>query len=432
MSDSSSSRPERPPTGPVTSTRRFYSDGSRLVPQSISPPQRRPMSDHPTLLEVRQLQQQETLARSAPRTLRPAPATGVVTVESITEAARALRGQSDAESGTAPGPFGKAREQSFAQMPGLDAIDAHLAPTREFSLTQLAADAALAQHLPAAMPILGGQVKKPQGLAGGPADLSHEQTTHYGLVAPPKDVWQAICEREASERPDATLLLAAPAKPAPATPSRRRLWALVGTCVLACGLLVASHAAKRGHFSSGRLKSAIAAGAGIQDEARHLGTALKAFALGASKAEPPKTAPTPASALPSQNVEAHGPAAPAPATPPPSEPSIEATADVDPAQPASTTGALDQPTPDTTVTARESTEDEEDRHSKESLMSQPHVAAELYIAGRYKEALAEYRMLAISHPKQKIYGDFARILRRRLVEMCVRTQPHRQTECNQL
>lgn len=67
-----------------------------------------------------------------------------------------------------------------------------------------------------------------------------------------------------------------------------------------------------------------------------------------------------------------------------------------------------------------------------ALFASPHTAAELYIAGRYKEALAEYRTLATLNPDVHAYTQFARILRRRLVEICVRTQPHRQTECEQL
>lgn len=59
-------------------------------------------------------------------------------------------------------------------------------------------------------------------------------------------------------------------------------------------------------------------------------------------------------------------------------------------------------------------------------------AAALYINGKYKEAHAEYLLLAQAHPKQRVYVELARILRRRLIETCVRTQPHRREQCREL
>jgi hypothetical protein len=59
-------------------------------------------------------------------------------------------------------------------------------------------------------------------------------------------------------------------------------------------------------------------------------------------------------------------------------------------------------------------------------------AATLYINGKYKEAHAEYLLLAQAHPKQRVYAELARILRRRLIETCVRTQPHRREQCREL
>jgi len=59
-------------------------------------------------------------------------------------------------------------------------------------------------------------------------------------------------------------------------------------------------------------------------------------------------------------------------------------------------------------------------------------AATLYVNGKYKEAHAEYLLLAQAHPKQRVYAELARILRRRLIETCVRTQPHRREQCREL
>ena len=59
-------------------------------------------------------------------------------------------------------------------------------------------------------------------------------------------------------------------------------------------------------------------------------------------------------------------------------------------------------------------------------------AAALYLKGQYKEALAEYRLLASAYPEQKAYGEFARILKRKLFDTCVRTQPNRREQCKQL
>ena len=59
-------------------------------------------------------------------------------------------------------------------------------------------------------------------------------------------------------------------------------------------------------------------------------------------------------------------------------------------------------------------------------------AAALYINGQYKEALAEYQLLGRAHPKQHVYVELARILRRKLIETCMRTQPHRREQCKTL
>jgi len=56
-------------------------------------------------------------------------------------------------------------------------------------------------------------------------------------------------------------------------------------------------------------------------------------------------------------------------------------------------------------------------------------AAGLYINGQYKEALAEYQLLARAYPKQPVYRELARILRRKLIETCMRTQPNRREQC---
>jgi hypothetical protein len=59
-------------------------------------------------------------------------------------------------------------------------------------------------------------------------------------------------------------------------------------------------------------------------------------------------------------------------------------------------------------------------------------AAMLYIHGQYKEALAEYRLLSRAYPREAVYGELARILRRKLIETCLRTQPHRQEQCKEI
>jgi hypothetical protein len=56
-------------------------------------------------------------------------------------------------------------------------------------------------------------------------------------------------------------------------------------------------------------------------------------------------------------------------------------------------------------------------------------AATLYINGQYKEALAEYQLLSRAYPKQPVYRELARILRRKLIETCMRTQPNRREQC---
>ena len=56
-------------------------------------------------------------------------------------------------------------------------------------------------------------------------------------------------------------------------------------------------------------------------------------------------------------------------------------------------------------------------------------AAALYINGQYKEALAEYRLLARAYPRQRAYSELARILRRKLIETCMRTQPNQREQC---
>lgn len=59
-------------------------------------------------------------------------------------------------------------------------------------------------------------------------------------------------------------------------------------------------------------------------------------------------------------------------------------------------------------------------------------AAALYINGQYKEALAEYRLLSRAYPREAVYGELARILRRKLIDTCLRTQPHRQEQCKEI
>jgi hypothetical protein len=62
----------------------------------------------------------------------------------------------------------------------------------------------------------------------------------------------------------------------------------------------------------------------------------------------------------------------------------------------------------------------------------PASAAALYINGQYKEALAEYRLLARANPQQAVYGELVRILRRKLIDTCTRTQPHRREQCREI
>jgi hypothetical protein len=67
-----------------------------------------------------------------------------------------------------------------------------------------------------------------------------------------------------------------------------------------------------------------------------------------------------------------------------------------------------------------------------ALSAHPQHAAELYQAGRYKEALAEYRMLAALHPARPAYAELARDLHRRLVAACVSARPGHLAACHEL
>jgi hypothetical protein len=62
----------------------------------------------------------------------------------------------------------------------------------------------------------------------------------------------------------------------------------------------------------------------------------------------------------------------------------------------------------------------------------PGQAAQLYMDGRFKEALAAYRALAALHPENRAYAKFASILRTHLVETCLRMQPTRKLACSAL
>lgn len=62
----------------------------------------------------------------------------------------------------------------------------------------------------------------------------------------------------------------------------------------------------------------------------------------------------------------------------------------------------------------------------------PERAAILYIGGKYKEALAEYTLLAAAYPKQRVYRELARILKRKIIDTCLRTQPTRREQCAEL
>lgn len=70
--------------------------------------------------------------------------------------------------------------------------------------------------------------------------------------------------------------------------------------------------------------------------------------------------------------------------------------------------------------------------TKVAKLARAEIAARLYLEGRFKEALSEYRTLAVEHPEQPAYAQFARILRRRIVDTCLLTQPQRAAECEQL
>jgi hypothetical protein len=69
---------------------------------------------------------------------------------------------------------------------------------------------------------------------------------------------------------------------------------------------------------------------------------------------------------------------------------------------------------------------------REGFSADATTAAELLANGRVREALSEYRVLATLHPELGVYGEIAKILRRRLVNTCKRAQPHRQHECEAL
>lgn len=68
----------------------------------------------------------------------------------------------------------------------------------------------------------------------------------------------------------------------------------------------------------------------------------------------------------------------------------------------------------------------------EHVSATPERAAILYIEGKYKQALAEYRLLAAAYPSQKVYSELARILKRKIVDTCLRTQPNRREQCKTL
>jgi hypothetical protein len=68
----------------------------------------------------------------------------------------------------------------------------------------------------------------------------------------------------------------------------------------------------------------------------------------------------------------------------------------------------------------------------EHVSATPQRAAVLYIEGKYREALAEYRLLAAAYPDQRVYAELARILKRKIIDTCVRTQPNRREQCKSI
>ena len=310
---------------------------------------------------------------------------------------------------------------------------AHTAVTREFPVGLLGTPNGLVSVddlLPASrspgLATLGDHLRDKARPAAS-HQLGAELTTHYGLVAPPKDIWQAVCDREEGRGSEIAEPVTASSSITPRKePSRRRLWMLVGGCVFAFGLLGVSTTLKHGPIGKAKMHQASAGS--MPERVLHAGMHFlrEQLAPARSKAEqarPAATGQVVPTARSNGTVSEKAEAADTDSRQLPVEasPALEA-------KEAATTGAAPQaatPAPEVEV-ARE------ERHSKDSLTAQPHVAVALYAEGRYKEALAEYRMLGILYPKEKIYADIARILRHRLVDTCIRTQPHREAECNQL
>lgn len=70
--------------------------------------------------------------------------------------------------------------------------------------------------------------------------------------------------------------------------------------------------------------------------------------------------------------------------------------------------------------------------SLENTSASPERAAILYIGGQYKEALAEYQLLALAAGPRSVYAEVTRILRRKIIDTCRRTQPQRAEQCKAL
>jgi len=123
------------------------------------------------------------------------------------------------------------------------------------------------------------------------------------------------------------------------------------------------------------------------------------------------------------------PAAPAPE---PAKPVAEAALSGERATP--TASAPAAPVAEAPAPAREPDRAREAAPSSEPGHGQPTAqsAATLYINGNYKEALAEYRLLARAHPDHRVYRELARVLRGKLYQTCIRTQPHRREQCREI
>jgi hypothetical protein len=242
--------------------------------------------------------------------------------------------------------------------------------------------------------------------------------------------------REALQAPDVEVPGARYEGPAPSVAPRptpverpKRSGLLIAGTVAAVLLLGLSVYAKRPNAPGvATMRRAVASLLGRADKPRRAPRPPAVAKLAAAPAVPAQLAGAPA-APSAPEAPAQAPVAAPEVAPAPSEAVLVQAAPAVPEAAATAQAPTGESAAEPAAQPVERTQEEND---KQALFAQPQRAAELYVEGRFKEALAEYRMLATFHPEQRIYADFARILRRRLVETCIRTQPHRQTECNQL